>query len=144
MNTDPFDRFTDKEKAIHHALWLNFKYRIAGIKFGVVEGPDNDYAVMEEDLRDEFELSFIEIPNDYSELNYDELRHIRMDKEPLPSLAEIIGTFSVMDGELLRFILHSKIPLEKLIRYELSMRGHDKNHRWCGFEKAEEIWLEEE
>lgn len=69
---------------------------------------------------------------------------MRMDKEPLPHLSEIIGTFSVMDGELLRFILHAKIPLEKLIRYELAMRGHDKNHRWCGFEKAEEIWLEEE
>lgn len=65
MNTDLFDRFTDKEKAIHHALWLNFKYRIAGIKFGVVEGPNNDYSVMEEDLRDEFELSFIEISKDY-------------------------------------------------------------------------------
>jgi hypothetical protein len=34
-----------------------------------------------------------------------------------------------MNGKLLRFLLHTKIPLEKLIRHELASRGYDKNHR---------------
>jgi len=29
-----------------------------------------------------------------------------------------------------------------LIRYELAARGYDKDHKWVGFEKAEEVWLE--
>lgn len=144
METELFDLFSDKEKAIHHALWLNFKYRIAGIKFGVTEGPGNDFAVMEEALRDDMEVSFIEIPTDYSKLSFDEIRHIRMDKNPLPNWEELCGTFSTVDGELLRFILETKLPLEKLIRYELAIRGYDKNHRWIGFEKSYEIWIENE
>lgn len=144
MNTEPLDYFDNKEKAIHHALWLNFKYRIAGITFGVIIAPNNNFVVIEEAVAKELGTEFLDIPSDYEEMNVDEIRHIRMDKNPLAHLSEIIGTFSVMDGELLRYILHSKIPLEKLIRYELALRGYDKNHRWCGFEKAEEIWLKEE
>jgi hypothetical protein len=144
MNTELFDLFSDKEKAIHHALWLNFKYRIAGIKFGVTEGPENGFAVMEEALRDDMEVSFIEIPTDYSKLTFNEIRHIRMDKNPLPNWEELCGTFATMDGELLRFILQTKLPLEKLVRYELAIRGYNKNHRWCGFEKSMDIWLENE
>ena len=30
---------------------------------------------------------------------------------------------SITDGEILRFILHTKLPLEKMIRYELASRG---------------------
>jgi len=40
-----------------------------------------------------------------------------------------------------RFILHYGIPLERFIRYELACRGHNKEHQWCGYEKAKEIWL---
>ena len=144
MNTEPLDFFENKEKAIYHALWLNFKYRIAGINFGVIIAPDNNFTVVEEATAKELSAEFLEIPSNYEKMNFDEIRHIRMDKNPLPHLSEIIGIFSVMDGELLRYILHSKIPLEKLIRYELAIRGYDKNHRWCGFAKAEKIWLENE
>jgi len=63
-----------------------------------------------------------------------------MDKNVLFHWEHIIGMFSVADGEILRYILHTKIPLEKLIRHELAGRGYDENHRWCGFEKAKEIW----
>ena len=45
------------------------------------------------------------LPQDHSDMNYDEIRHIRMDYDPLPHWEELTGTFSVMDGELLRFIL---------------------------------------
>ena len=43
MEKDNFlDIFDSQEKAIHHCLWLNFKYRIAGIRFGIIDGPDNN------------------------------------------------------------------------------------------------------
>ncbi len=65
-----------------------------------------------------------------------------MDEDPLPHFEEIRGMFSVLHGEILRYILEVKIPLDKFIRYELANRGYDKDHLWVGFEKAEEIWLE--
>lgn len=137
------DVFESKEKAIQHAIWLNFKYRIAKICFGVVEHPNTKWAVCEEATRDEIDIPFLDTSQDHSDMNYDEIRHIKMDYAPLPHWEELIGTFSVMDGELLRFILHANIPLEKLIRYELAIRGYDENHRWCGFDKSEEIWLKD-
>ncbi len=66
-----------------------------------------------------------------------------MDEDPLPFWEELTGVFAIMDGELLRYILHSKIPLEKLIRFELAARGFDKNHRWVGFSKSFKIWLDD-
>jgi len=140
---DPFlDLFDNKEKAIDHALWLNFKYRIANIKFGVIHGPDNNWEVLEQATSDKMEMPFLDIlPKEMSHLSYDQIRHIKMDNYPLPHWEEIIGMISVIDGEILRYLLHTKIPLEKLIRFELASRGYDKNHRWCGFDKAHEIWL---
>lgn len=139
------DIFSDKEKAIHHALWLSFKYRIAGKEYGVIELANGEFKVIESVIIDTMKTPFkVPVPEDYSKLTYDEIRHIRMDKNPLHHLAEIIGAFSVMDGEILRYILHANIPLEKLIRYELAIRGHDEDHHWVGFVEAERIWLEEE
>lgn len=138
------DIFDSQEKAIHHCLWLNFKYRIAKITFGIIHGPNNNWAVCEEATAQEMERDFLDIlPKDYSNMNYDNIRHIRMDREPLPHLEELVGHFSTMDGEILRFILYSKIPIEKLIRFELAERGFDENHRWIGFKKSFEIWLED-
>lgn len=138
------DIFDSQEKAIHHCLWLNFKYRIAKITFGIIHGSNNNWAVCEEATAQEMERDFLDIlPKDYSNMNYDNIRHIRMDREPLPHLEELVGHFSTMDGEILRFILYSKIPIEKLIRFELAGRGFDENHRWIGFKKSFEIWLED-
>ena len=131
-----------RKKLFPHALWLNFKYRIANITFGVIHGPDNNWAVLEQATSDEMEIPFLDIlPKDLSKMSYDQIRHIKMDKEPLPHWEEIKGMISAMDGELLRYLLQAKIPLEKLIRFELASRGFDENHRWIGFEKAFEIWL---
>ncbi|MCK8479040.1 hypothetical protein [Psychroserpens algicola] len=143
MKDDNFlDFFDSKEKAIHHAIWLNFKYRIAKIKFGVINGPENNWAVLEEATSMELEMPFLDILHeDYSEISYDVIRHIKMDNNPLPHLESIIGIFSTVDGELLRFMVQTKFPLEKLVRHELAGRGYDEDHRWCGFEKGEEIWL---
>ena len=62
----------------------------------------------------------------------------------LPHWESIFGMFSVIDGEILRFVLHNKISLERLVRHELASRGYDKNHRYFGFAKSHEIWLEGE
>jgi len=136
------DLFDNKQKAIDHCLWLNFKYRIANIRFGVLHGPDNNWAVCEEATAQELEMEFLDIlPENYSLMDYDDIRHIRMDRDVLPHWDAIVGMISVTDGEILRYIIHAKIPLEKLIRHELAGRGYDENHRWCGFDKASEIWL---
>ncbi|PQJ79800.1 hypothetical protein [Polaribacter porphyrae] len=146
MNKEHFylDIFSSKEKAIHHCLWLNFKYRNAKITFGIINGPENNYAFVEEATAKEIEMEFLDIlPKGYAEIDYNIIRHIRMDKDPLSHWEQITGCFSTMDGEILRFLIHTKMPIEKLIRYELATRGFDKNHRWCGFIKSEEIWLNE-
>lgn len=137
------DLFESEQKAIDHAIWLNFKYRIADIRFGVLQGPEDNWAVCEQITADEMEVSFLDIlPKDLSKLTYKHLDAIRQDKEPLPFWSSIVGMVSTLDGEILRFILENKIPLDKIIRHELALRGYDKDHRWCGFDKAREIWLE--
>lgn len=145
MKKDDFlDVFDDQQKAIDHAMWLNFKYRIAGIVFGVIHGPEDNWAVCEQATADEMEMTFLDIlPKDYSKISYKQLDTIRQDEEPLPFWSALVGLVSTADGEILRFILENKIPLDKLIRHELALRGFDKNHRWCGFDRAREIWLDE-
>jgi hypothetical protein len=138
------DVFDTKGKAIDQAMWLNFKYRIAGIVFGVIPGPKRNFAVCEQATLEKMENSFLDIlPGDYSELSYRKLDVIRQEEEPFPHWERIIGMISVLDGEILRFILETRIPLERIIRHELALRGFDKNHRWCGFNKAREIWTSE-
>ena len=143
MKKDNFlDVFDDQQKAIDHAMWLNFKYRIAGIAFGVIHGPEDNWAVCEQATASEMEMTFLDIlPIDYSTISYKQLDAIRQDEEPLPFWSALVGLVSTADGEILRFILENKIPLDKLIRHELALRGFDKNHRWCGFDNAREIWL---
>lgn len=141
-NDNYMDLFDSKQKAIDHCIWLNFKYRIAKITFGIINGPDNNFAVVEEATAQEMEMDFLDIlPKNYAKMSFEDIRHMRMDKEPLPHWEEINGMLSTMDGEILRFIIHSKIPIGKLIRFELGERGFDENHRWCGFSKAYDIWL---
>jgi hypothetical protein len=141
MEDNLLDVFDSQEKAIDHAIWLNFKYRIAVIRFGVIDGPNRNWSVCEEATAKEMETSFLDIlPKNYARMTFKQIRHIKMDRNPLPHW-EMLSIFSTMDGEILRYILHADIPLKKLIRFELAARGYDKNHRWCGFEEAEKIWL---
>lgn len=141
-NSKEFVEFFDSfEKAVQQMLWMNFKYRLAKLQFGVLTGPDDNWGVCEDITKDELEMEFVKTPKNHKELSYDEIRHIRMDTHMHSHWEKIIGIVSVVDTEILQFILHSKIPFEKLIRDELAGRGYDENNRWCGFEKASEIWL---
>lgn len=142
MENNYLSLFDDKQKAIDHCVWMNFKYRISENRFGVLHGPDNNWGVCIATTAQDMEMEFLDVlPKDYTDLSYDAIRHIRMDRDSLPFWDKIIGLFSTADGEILRYILHAKIPLEKFIRDELAGRGYDENHNWCGFDKAKEIWL---
>ena len=85
----------------------------------------------------DMEMKFLDIlPKDFSEMTYNDILHIKMQYDPIRHWEDLTGVFSVMNGELLRFLLHAKIPLEKLIRHELASRGYDENHHWVSFNKA--------
>lgn len=143
MEKDNFlDLFYHQHKAIDYAMWLNFKYRLAKIKFGVIHGPEDNWAVCEEATAKEMEMRFIDnLLEDYKNMTYSHIDSIRQDEAPLSHWEDILGIFSTFDGEILRFILKNKLPVDKLIRHELALRGFDKDHRWCGFTTAREIWL---
>lgn len=138
--------FEDEAKAIDYATWLNFKHRIKGKNlFFVIDSPNGDSAVVSEDIWEAFmeEGYSHALLGDYLDLSYEQLDVIAKDDDPLEWWSQLRGAFSTMDGEILRYILEKKIPLEKLIRHELANRGFDENHHWCGFEKAREIWCNE-
>lgn len=127
--------------ALVYSIKLSFKNRVKGQRFGAILSIEGDYLVVAVN-HPTFEWEeFEELPDDYSDISYTEIRQLRQDIDQLPHWEQLCGAFSVMDGELLRFLLEYQVNLERFIRYELASRGHDKNHKWCGFEKAEEIWL---
>ena len=133
-------RFPNKQKAIDLALWQNHNHRFDD-NYGIVLSSKGDYMVYQTDHpsfnKNEFEV----LPVDYKKMDYKHIQQLRMDDDPLSHWEEIAGMFSTTHGETLRFILNTKIPLKRFIRYELMCRGYDKNFEWVGFEKAEEIWL---
>ncbi len=134
-------RQPNKEKAIDLAVWLNFKHRVEGKSFGVIQSLEGDFIIISPNHPTFKDEEFETLPDHYGDMNYKHIRNISMDVEPLDHWEEIKGSFATLDGEILRFILKYNVPLEKLIRYELACRGYDENHKWCGFEKAETIWL---
>lgn len=137
--------FEQRLQAIDYALWMNFKYRRAQIKSGVFENPQGKWSVCEEATRIDLDQHFTEsLPESYQNLSFDELDILLKENHLLLHWEQIRGMISVMDGEILRYILATKIPLDKLIRIELANRGFDTDNLWCGFEKAKEIWLNSE
>lgn len=135
--------FHDRQKAIDQAMWLSFVHRTKGWTFGVVQSVEGGWFVTERTHPSFDESDFTSLPKDCANMDYNHIKRIGMDTEPLEHWEEIKGMFSVANGETLRFILHNSVPLERIIRFELAARGYDKDHRWVGFEKAKEIWLNE-
>ena len=136
------DKFTDKQKAIDLALWRNYNNRYDD-NYGVVENPKGEYIVCPTDKAKYINSSFEALPKDHSKMGYEHIQQIRTDYDPHSHWEEIAGMFSVLHGEVLRFILFANVPLERFIRYELARRGYDKDFKWVGFEEAETIWLKE-
>jgi hypothetical protein len=127
-------------RAFDIALWMSFKYRLDNRKFGVVQDKKTKLFQVIEKVTNHKPKTLAQYEN-YSQMSYEQIQVITSDVDPLSHWEEIMGMFSVADGELLRFILLYKIPLDKIIRYELAARGHDQNHLWVGYKKAQEIWL---
>lgn len=136
-----FLKHQNLQKAVDHALYLNFQYRVERQEFGVIQHTDGDYVVIEISAIHKRRKLLIKLPKDYSKLSYEDLKQIGMDEDPLHHWEELKGVFSTMNGELLRFILKMKIPLKRFIRYELANRGYDENNQWVGFDESIEIWL---
>lgn len=140
--------FTDKQKAIDFALWSNFMVSLKSDRpkpqdsFALVQSSPGEYRLKPLTYPYQKDENRVDLPKDYADMTYDHIRGICSDESPIPHFEELAGLFSNVDGALLRFILEKKIPLEKLIRFELASRGHDLRMKWCSFKKAEEIWLE--
>lgn len=135
-------RHQNKNKALDNALWLNFEHRTSEKVYGVIQSIEHDYLVVPKDHLSMANEVFELLPENYTSLSYDRIAEIFADRNPLWFWEELKGMVQTSNGELLRFILAYEMPLEKLIRYELSSRGYNKEHKWVGFSKAKEIWLE--
>ena len=135
--------YPELDKALDRAVWLNFEYRNENKTFVIYDGPDNDFAVSDLETAKEMdmELSFYPIPKSYENLSYERIQTMNKDNDPLVHWEELLGRLATMEGEILKFLLHSKIPVEKLIRNELANRGFDAGNNWVGFEVSKAIWL---
>ncbi|MCB9261920.1 MAG: hypothetical protein H6607_06055 [Flavobacteriales bacterium] len=130
------------QKALDRAKWLNFEHQQKTTTFGVVDGPEDDFVVCSKDESIDMEIPFAHrLPRHYAHLSYRKIEKIRTDENPLKHWEEIVGRLSTLDGNILRFILHEKVPLKKFIRYELAIRGYDEHGKWIGFEQAKRLWL---
>lgn len=140
MESELLKSHSSLQRAIDVAMWMNFKYRLSERSYGVIlDKKTKLYEVVETNGRRKSTL--VEIPFDYSTMSYEQIQTLRTIVNPLRHWEEITGLFSSTHGEILRFIIANKIPLEKLIRYELAIRGYDLNHIWVGNDKAGKIWL---
>lgn len=105
-------------------------------------GPD--FCIVSKDVLDSFENPrIVEFDPHYEGLDSIVIDHIRGDPSPLEYWQEILDMFSDMDGDILRFILSHKIPIEKFIRHELGARGYNEYGEWIGFDKAKKLWTTE-
>ena len=145
MKQNILEFYDQMDKAIDRAVWLQFEHRNAERKFVVYDGPEDNFAVsnLQTALKMEMDSHFYPLPDSYNNLSYEKLQTIAKDSNSLQHWEELLGKFSVMEGELLCFIIRYQIPVEKLIRHELANRGFDHNNQWVGFENAEELWQNE-
>ena len=134
------------DKAIDRAVWLQFEHRNSKRKFVVYDGPKDNFAVSDLQTAEEMEMDshFYSLPDSYFNLSHKRLEAITKDTDMLQHWEELLGKFSVMEGELLRFIIRFQIPVEKLICHELSNRGVDQNNQWVGVEASKKIWRKDE
>ena len=146
MKQNILEFYDQLDKAIDRAVWLQFEHRNTKRKFVVYDGPEDNFAVSDLQTAVEMEMDshFYSLPDSYFNLSHERLDAIAKDTDMLQHWEELLGKFSVMEGELLRFIIRFQIPVEKLICHELSSRGFDQNNQWVGFEASKKIWQQNE
>ncbi|MBN8643452.1 MAG: hypothetical protein J0L86_16695 [Flavobacteriales bacterium] len=142
MKQNAMEFYSDLNNAIDRAVWLQFKYRNAKRYFVVYDGPEDNFVVSDLQTAQEMEMDnhFYPLTDSYKNLSYERLQAIAQQTNMLEHWEDLLGKFSVMEAELLRFVLLYEIPLEKLIRHELANRGFDHNGQWIGFEASKEFW----
>jgi hypothetical protein len=129
------------QKALDEAVWINFRHRATRYRVGVIQSVEGGYILAHPKHSVHENEHFEILPSDCSNMTYDHIASIGMDEDPLTHWEEIRGVFQILDGELLRFLLAKKVPLEKIIRYELACRGHNKNHQWVDLKKPRRFGL---
>jgi CRISPR/Cas system CMR-associated protein Cmr3 (group 5 of RAMP superfamily) len=146
MKQNTMEFYDDLNNAIDRAVWLQFQYRNQERYFVVYDGPEDNFVVSDLLTAQEMELDnhFYPLANSYKNLSYERLEAIAKDSDMLEHWENLLGKFSVMEGELLRFIIRFQIPVEKLIRHELVNRGFDQNNQWVGFDASKDIWQNDE
>lgn len=143
MKQSYLEFYDNLDKARDRALWLEFEHRNVPKQFVVFDGPEDNYAVADlQTAEEELEIthSYYSLPENYQHWTFGDLKGIAGDPEMLSHFEELLGKFSVMEGELLKFILKYQVPLEKIIRHELGCRGFDSQNRWIGFTESEKEW----
>lgn len=132
--------YPKKQKAIDLAMYRN-NNGTDSRKHIVTLTENKQYQVLRWNNPDYKKEKAILLPEDYSQMDYNGIQEIREDHDPHKHLEEIFGMLAVLDGKILRFLLNTKFPFEKAIRYELAIRGYDEYFNWVGFEQSEKIWL---
>ena len=137
------ENYTDLQKALDLALWLNFIGQKEKAEFGVVQLPNNKFSVELITSQNKAQSIHTFATKDaYQKIPYPKIMELKKQQDPLAHWEEILGLFSTANGYLLRFIIYYQIPLERFIRAELASRGYDMNYNWVGFEKAKQHWFE--
>lgn len=143
MKQSILEFYDNLDKARDRALWLEFEYRKVSKRFVVFDGPENNFAVADKETWEDLDIApnYYALPETYENLSFSELKTIARDTDMLPVWEELLGKCQVMEGEILRFILKYKIPLEKIIRHELGNRGFDQDANWIGFDESKILWM---
>lgn len=142
MKQNAIEFYDDLNNAIDRAVWLQFQYRNQERDFVVYDGPEDNFAVSDLLTAQEMELDnhFYPLVDNYKNLSYERLEAIAKESYILEHWENLLGKFSVMEAELLRFMVLYQIPVEKLIRHQLANRGFDQKNQWVGFKNAKAIW----
>lgn len=134
--------FNNQFKAIDTAKWLNFIDRNDTFTYAVCSHGKHEFRVTEIYIGKRKPSAYLDIlPADYGQMSYDHIGSIYSDVDPLPHMEDIKGMFSILNNQILLFILQEKIPLEKFLKKELASRGYDNHNIFVGFKAAEKLWL---
>ncbi len=134
--------FSNKFKAIDMAKWLNFIDRNKSYTYEICHHGNHQFRVTEIETTHKKPSNWLDIlPLNYAQMSYDHLASIFSDDDPLSHMEDIRGMFSIVNNQVLQFILQEKIPLEKFLRKELASRGYDDRNIFIGFDAAKKFWL---
>lgn len=134
--------FNDTFKAIDIAKWFNTTRRTLGYEWIIVPFNKNQYKVIEFPQNRKKPKAFLDIvPKNYEKMSFEHIAHLAQDFDPPSHFEDILGMFSILNNQVLLFILNEKIPLEKFARNQIVSRGYDENNLWVGYDKAKKIWL---